>query len=191
MSRALAVGGAVALALFVILSANITLGQEDLEVGQIAERDIRSPRNVTFESVTQTRAAREAAADDVPPQTVTDRAPADNLALQLSDFDSLNRAVTRALSLRDRGDLTAEEVVDRLVTDAQAVPMRHRDFVSTMPAAAWDTVSVEARRVLEATLTDSIRQDELTEVRDEVRSAITVDLTPVPPAGFTMRSSQK
>jgi putative nucleotidyltransferase with HDIG domain len=178
VSRALAVGGAVALALFVILSANITLGQEDLEVGQIAERDIRSPRNLTFESATQTRAARDAAAADVPPQTVTDRAPADNLALQLSAFDSLDRAVTRALALRDRGDLTADEVVDRLVTDAEVLPMRHRGFVSTMAAASWDTVSAEARRVLEATLADSIRQDELTEVRDEVRSAITVDLPP-------------
>ncbi len=178
VSRALAVGGAVALALFVILSANITLGQEDLEVGQIAERDIRSPRNLTFESATQTRAARDAAAADVPPQTVTDRAPADNLALQLSAFDSLDRAVTRALALRDRGDLTADEVVDRLVTDAEVLPMRHRGFVSAMAAASWDTVSAEARRVLEATLADSIRQDELTEVRDEVRSAITVDLPP-------------
>jgi cyclic-di-AMP phosphodiesterase PgpH len=178
VSRALAVGGAVALALFVILSANITLGQEDLEVGQIAERDIRSPRNLTFESVMQTRAARDAAAADVPPQTVTDRAPADNLALQLSAFDSLDRAVTRALALRDRGDLTGDEVVDRLVTDAEVLPVRHRAFVAAMAAASWDTVSAEARRVLETTLTDSIRQDELTEVRDEVRSAITVDLPP-------------
>ena len=43
MGRALAIAGIVALALFLILSANITVGQENLEVGQLAPRDIRAP----------------------------------------------------------------------------------------------------------------------------------------------------
>ena len=55
----------VAVALFLVLSANITLGQENLEVGQIARRDIRAPRDATFDSASQTEAAREAAADEV------------------------------------------------------------------------------------------------------------------------------
>ena len=176
LARALAVGGAVALALFFILSANITLGQEDLEVGQIAERDIRSPRNLTFESVTETRAARDAAAADVPAQTVTAEAPADNLAQQLTLFDALHRSVTRTMNLRDSGVITGEEVLERLASNAQGLPMRHRALVAAMPLATWDAVAAEARRVIGATLADSIRQDELAEVRDEVRSAITADL---------------
>jgi membrane-associated HD superfamily phosphohydrolase len=43
MTRALVVVGIIATALFFVLSANITLGQENLEVGQIAPRDIREP----------------------------------------------------------------------------------------------------------------------------------------------------
>ena len=60
MGRALAIGGIVALALFLILSANITVGQENLEVGQLAPRDIRAPIAVTFDSESLTDAARDA-----------------------------------------------------------------------------------------------------------------------------------
>ena len=178
VSRAIVVAGIVAAALFLILSANITLGQEDLEVGQIAERDIRAPRDVTFDSLSQTRAARNAAAADVPAQTVTAKAPADNLAEQLTAFDSFERGVARVLTLRDRGTLSIEEAVDRLADDAPEVPTAQRTFLAQIPAASWEAVAAEARRVVEATLADSIRQDELPEVRDEVRNAITADLAP-------------
>jgi len=174
--RGVVVAGIVTAALFLILSANITLGQEDLEVGQIAERDIRAPRAVTFDSVSQTRAARDAAAADVPAQTVTSKAPADNLAAQLTEFDSFARRVARVLTLRDRGVLSVDEAVARLADDAPEVPIIHRTFLAQLPAAAWEGVAAEARRVIDATLADSVRQDELPEVRDEVRNAITADL---------------
>ena len=41
--RALIIVAVVAAALFMVLSANITVGQENLEVGQLAPRDIRAP----------------------------------------------------------------------------------------------------------------------------------------------------
>lgn len=176
LARAIAVAGVVAVALFLILSANITLGQEDLEVGQIAERDIRAPRDVTYESATQTREARDAAAADVLPVTQTAKPPADNLEDQLAAFDAFERRVSRILSLRDRGSLAGEEVTDRLGSDAPEIPFAQRTFVAEMTTAMWDAVATEARRALAATLADAIRQDELTEVRDEVRNAITTDL---------------
>ncbi|MGZ8513095.1 MAG: hypothetical protein ACXWWL_06625, partial [Candidatus Limnocylindria bacterium] len=149
VSRAIVVAGIVTAALFLILSANITLGQEDLEVGQIAERDIRAPRDVTFDSVSQTRAARDAAAADVPAQTVTAKAPADNLAEQLTAFDSFDRRVSRVLVLRDRGTLSIDETVDRLADDAPEVPITHRTFLAQMAATSWEAVAAEARRVVE------------------------------------------
>jgi cyclic-di-AMP phosphodiesterase PgpH len=178
VARAIVVAAVVTAALFLILSANITLGQEDLEAGQIAERDIRAPRDITFDSVTLTRAARDAAAADVPAQTVTAKAPADNLAEQLTAFDSFARGVTRVLNLRDRGTLSIAQAADRISEDAPEVPSARRTFLAQLPAASWEAVAAEARRVIEATLADSIRQDELPEVRDEVRNAITADLAP-------------
>ena len=176
LTRAVVVGGVAAVALFFVLSANITLGQEDLEVGQIAERDIRAPRDITFDSATQTRTARDAAAADVPLQTVTAKAPGDNLEDQLAIFDPFAREVTRLLGLRDRGVLTGDALVDRLTTEISEIPIRHRAVVAATPIATWEAVAAEARRAIEVTLADSVRQDELPEVRDEVRNAITADL---------------
>ena len=62
LGRALIVFAIVAGSLFLILSANITVGQENLEVGEIAPRDIRAPSAVTFDSESLTEAARDAAA---------------------------------------------------------------------------------------------------------------------------------
>jgi cyclic-di-AMP phosphodiesterase PgpH len=178
VTRAIAVAAVVATALFLILSANITLGQEDLEVGQIAERDIRAPRDVTFESAAQTRDARDAAAGDVLPVTVTANPPADNLEEQLGQYDAFERRVSRILRLRDNGSLDGDEVSERLGADAPEIPFQQRALVAAMPIVTWDTVATEARRALAATLADAIRQDELPEVRDEVRNSITADLPP-------------
>ena len=176
LMRAVAVAAVVSTALFLILSANITLGQEDLAVGQIAERDIRAPRDVTFDSVTETQAARNAAAADVLPVTITAKPPADNLEDQLVAFDSFERRVSRILTLRDRGSLAGDEVADRLGTEAPEIAFVHRAFVAEMPIESWDAAAAEARRALAATLADAIRQDELEEVRGEVRSSITANL---------------
>ncbi|HUH16735.1 MAG TPA: hypothetical protein VMM85_02185, partial [Methylomirabilota bacterium] len=71
LSRGIIVATVVAAALFAILSANITLGQENLVEGQIAPRDINAPRTVTFDSRSETDAAREEAAADIGPITET------------------------------------------------------------------------------------------------------------------------
>src|SRR5690606_13436828 len=78
LGRALAVIGIVTAALFLILTANITLGQENLEAGQVATRDIRSPRDQTFTSAILTEQVRDEAAADVPPITSRIKVPADN-----------------------------------------------------------------------------------------------------------------
>ncbi len=57
LARALIVIVLVAAALFLVLSANITVGQENLEVGEIAPRDIRAQRDTTFTSESRTEEA--------------------------------------------------------------------------------------------------------------------------------------
>ena len=121
--RAVGVGAVVAIALFLILSANITLGQENLEAGQVAERDIRAPRDATFDSVSETEAAREGGGRGVQPVTELLEPPADNQADQLNAFDVRARRVTRILDLRDAGALAAEDVGARLATDAPEISL--------------------------------------------------------------------
>ena len=174
--RAVGVGAVVAIALFLILSANITLGQENLEAGQVAERDIRAPRDATFDSASETEAAREAAAAGVQPVTELLEPPADNQEDQLSAFDVRARRVTRILELRDAEALAADDVSARLATDAPEISLLHRALVAEMSAPRWEVVAAAARSAVESTLAGSVREDELLAVRRTVRDLITNDL---------------
>jgi len=175
--RAIAVGAIVAVSLFLILSANITLGQENLEAGQIAERDIRAPRDVTFDSASETQAARDEAAALVDPLMDTLEAPADNQADQLADFDVLDRRVLRILGLRDGGSLTPEDVRARLAAEVPEIRAVHRDLLAETQVPRWAVVAAAARTALESTLAASISEDQLPAVRTSVRDLITTDLT--------------
>ncbi len=175
--RAIGVAAVVAAALFLILSANITLGQENLEAGQVAERDIRAPRDTTFDSASETELAREEAAAGVQDVTEVVEPPADNQEDQLNAFDMLARRVTRVLELRDGGTLADDEVGARLATDVPQITVLHRELVAQMAVPRWEVVAAAARSALESTLAVSIREDELTRVRTSVRDLITNDLT--------------
>ncbi|HYI67041.1 MAG TPA: HDIG domain-containing protein [Candidatus Limnocylindrales bacterium] len=174
--RAFGVGAVIAAGLFLILSANITVGQEDLEAGQVATRDIRAPRDATFDSVSETDAAREAAAEGVQPVTELLEPPADNQEDQLNAFDMRIRRVTRILEQRDDGSLGVEEVSARLATDVPEISVLHRELLAGMSVPRWEVVATSARAAIESTLAGSIREDELLEVRRSVRDLITNDL---------------
>ncbi|MGQ0608088.1 MAG: HD family phosphohydrolase [Chloroflexota bacterium] len=174
--RAVAVAAVVAASLFLILSANITLGQENLEAGQVAERDIRAPRDVIFDSASETDAARAEAAAGVQDVTEIIEPPADNQEDQLSAFERIVNPVTRMLELRDRGTLVADEVSARLASDAPEIPAMHRELVAGMSVPRWEVVAGASRSAIESTLAGSIREDELASVRTAVRDLITNDL---------------
>jgi cyclic-di-AMP phosphodiesterase PgpH len=176
VGRALTVAGIIALALFFILSANITLGQENLEVGQIAPRDIRAQRDASFESPSLTQEARDVAADDVIPATETIKSPADNQEDQLLAYDTMSRRVVRILSLRDSGTLGADEVVERLTEDAPSVPFGQRRTVSELPLERWNAIAAAGRAALETSLAGAVREDNLVDARSDARDLVTTDL---------------
>ena len=175
--RAIGVGAIVAVALFLVLSANITLGQENLEVGQIAERDIRAQRDVTFDSASETQAARDEAAALVDPVHDTIESPVDNQADQLAAFDTLGRRVVRILDLRDAGSLDAGGC--RARAWRPTCRRSGRPIASSWrrwPLPRWDVVAAAARAAVESTLAGSIRGGRAADVRASVRDLITTDL---------------
>ena len=176
VARALVIVAIVAAALFTVLSANITVGQENLTVGEIAPRDIRAPRDVTFDSASRTEEARQAAADEVVPVTETIKSPADNQEDQLLAFDTMSRRVVRILDQRDEGTLEAIEVAERLAADAPIIPFGQRSAVAQLDPNRWQTIAAAARVALETVLADPIREDTLFEVRTAVRDLVTTDL---------------
>jgi putative nucleotidyltransferase with HDIG domain len=177
MARPLIVIAIVAAALFVILSANITVGQENLDVGQLAPRDIRAPRAVTFDSASLTEAQRDLAEDGVNPVTDTIKSPADNLEDQTSALNAMALRVERALGRRDAGTLTTDELIQRLAEDAPAIPFARRSTVADMDETRWGVVADAARVAISTILADPIREDELTATRASVRDLVTTDLT--------------
>jgi hypothetical protein len=176
VTRAVVVAALVAVSLFLILSANITVGQENLEVGSIAERDIRAQRDMSYTSDSQTEAARRAAEDEVNPVIDQVMAPADNQEEQLGAFDTMTRRVQRVLQLRDEGSIEGGEVLARIGADAPSVPFDQRATVAQLPIEGWDAVVAASRMALEATLAQPIREDEVREVQQELAGLITTDL---------------
>jgi putative nucleotidyltransferase with HDIG domain len=176
LGRALIIVTLVAASIFLVLSANITVGQENLEVGQVAPRDIRAPRDATFESDSLTQEARDAAAAAVTPVSDTVKSPADNLEDQLALFDTMTRRVGRLLALRDNGNLDTAELIQRIGSDAPEIPFADRAFVAELTAEQWQGVVEAARVALTTTLADPVREDQLAEVRDAARSLVTTDL---------------
>jgi putative nucleotidyltransferase with HDIG domain len=177
--RAVVVALLVATSLFLILSANITLGQEDLAAGQIAERDIRAQRDTRFESASLTEEAKRAAAEDVEPATVNIKPPADNQRQQLSAFDSMTRRVELILSLHADGRIDRTEALSRLRRDAPQLSMTDRLVVIELPERRWEQVTLAAREVLSSTLADRIREDQLVALRSSVRELVTTELDEV------------
>jgi putative nucleotidyltransferase with HDIG domain len=175
-ARALIIVAILAATLFTILSANITLGQENLDVGQLAPRDIRAQRDLTFTSPSRTEEARDAAEDSVIPVTETIKSPTDNQEDQLLAFDAMSRRVARVLDERDEGRLEGAAIVARLAEDAPLLPFSHRPLVADLSGIRWARVSDGARIALETTLADPIREDQLFEVRNVARELVTTDL---------------
>ena len=174
--RAVVVALLVAASLFLVLSANITLGQEDLQAGQIAERDVRAQRDASFESPSLTEEARRAAVEDVDPATVNIKPPADNQREQLAAFDALSRRVERVLSLLADERIDRAEAMNRLMNDASELSTADRQVVVDLPLSRWQALVAGAREVLESTLADRIREDQLLAQRSSVRELVTTEL---------------
>ena len=176
LARALVVIGLVTAALFLILNANITLGQENLEAGQVATRDIRSPRDHTFTSGILTEQVREEAAADVPPITSRIKVPGDNRDDQLSLLESVNRRVGLNLERLEGGMITENELIERLAAEEE-IAFTDRARIAALTRAEWDQVAAAAASALDTALQEQILEEDLVALRDEVRDLITADLT--------------
>ncbi|HEX7225833.1 MAG TPA: HDIG domain-containing protein [Candidatus Limnocylindria bacterium] len=175
LARAILVVAIVAASLFVVLSANITLGQENLEVGQVASRDIRAPREVTFDSVSQTEEVRDLAEADAPVITTRIKVPADNREDQLAALSSTSRRITAILDRLADGTIDEGEALERLA-DEEAISFSDRAAIIGFSVPQWDAIVSAANTALDATLQDAIAESDVADIREEVRDLITADL---------------
>ena len=176
VARALLVGILLALALFAILAAPIIPGQVTIHAGDVAGEDIRAPRSVSFISASQTAAAQQEAEDRVAPVYDAIRPLADIRADQLRDYDRLANQVAGVLDRVNAGELTIEELPSALESAVPTLTESQVTQIAGMSSPRWESVAAAGRAALESVYAAPIREDELSDARQEARSSVTEDL---------------
>jgi putative nucleotidyltransferase with HDIG domain len=170
------IAGAILVASMTAILGIDLLPQEtlQLQVGDLAPRDITAPRAVEFESEVQTAAARQAARDAVLPQYdfSSDKAIAIAAEQQLA-FDTRVDRVDAAFDL----ELTTEDRRAFLETAVPSLPDASRTTLVDLERARWEAVRAEAARVLDATLRTELKDDEVAEARTRLAGRMAGDLS--------------
>jgi hypothetical protein len=175
-ARALIVGALLAIGLWAIMTVSIGGGQVNLEVGDVAQSEIRAPISTTFISESQTNAAKEEAADGVQTVYVPIAPQADIREQQLRAYDAVVSGITGTLERRDADTPPADEVAAELKRVAPQLTEAQVERLASMSLSAWRRVAEAGRTVLETTQAEEIRSDQLTDARQQLRTNITNDL---------------
>ncbi len=156
---------ALIVAMTAILGADLAPQQVDLQVGDLVPADIVASRALTFESEVLTEKARQAAADEVPPQYdfTTERAitiaagqaEKFNIAVRLLDtaFDPATSEFQRGL------------IVDRVADDLSVTAAAN---LRSLEASRWEPIRTEAARVLDSTERSELRDTEVALARSRL-----------------------
>src|SRR6185503_10916540 len=170
------VGGFLAVAIFAVLSVNVGSARLNLSEGDVAQADITAPFTRSFVSDSQTKAAQEAAENAVAPVYEQIAPPADIRDRQLVAYDKITRAVRNVLLERDAGGITADEVIQQLSDAVPALADGQVALLASLPVDNWTLIAAAGRDVLESTLSGEVRDDQLAQARQQVRTNITNDL---------------
>jgi putative nucleotidyltransferase with HDIG domain len=176
-ARAAIVGGFLALALFAVLSVNIGTGQVNLAAGDVANDDITAPITTSYFSGSLTEAARTAAEEAVGPVYEEIAPRADIRDRQLRVYDNITRSVRIVLIQRDAAAIEPDEALSRLSSAVPAFTEEQITLLASLPIDTWTRITDAGRGVLETTLSGVVRDDELADARQQVRTNITNDLS--------------
>ena len=145
-----------------------------LEVGDVAPRDIRSPRQISFKSTILTAEQRRRAAEAVEPvYTLPDAEIAREQlerARQIMDYLTSVRADPYATLAQKRAwTLAVPELADLPPADA--------DALLALPEESWGRVQLEVLDTLGEMMRQGVREDQLDEARKRVGSLVGLDLS--------------
>ncbi|HYM53316.1 MAG TPA: HDIG domain-containing protein [Candidatus Dormibacteraeota bacterium] len=176
LARAVMVGALLATALFAIMTVSIATGGVSLEAGDVAQADISADQDLSFISDSQTDAARDEAAAAEPDIYVQIAPWADIQERQLRAYDAVVRAIIGVLERRDAETLAPEGVPAELNRVAPELSEAQVTQLAPMMMFRWERIAEAGRTVLEATLSEEIRENRLPDARQAVRTNITNDL---------------
>jgi cyclic-di-AMP phosphodiesterase PgpH len=177
LARAIILSLLLAAALTAILTLNVVPGQVVLDVGQVAQTEIRAPRPTQFISQSQTDAARLAAANSIPPQYEQIAPPGDIASEQLKSLDSLTQSVAAALQQRDQKTLSGDALMAKLnLVAGTRLTTAQIGQITGMSVQHWKQIAAASRAVVATTQAGSVREDDMNAIRVDAHNAITNDL---------------
>lgn len=168
------VGVVFTIALAAVIAFQILpIGQIALEVGDVAARDVRSPRRATYVSDIQTEEARKRAEASVAPvYTLPDgRVAREQIARAraVADFVRAVRADSYATLAQKQAALAAIQGVS--LSGAQA------ELMVTLSDETWSKTETEVVNVLDLAMRTEIREDDVSSVRARIPGMVGVRLT--------------
>lgn len=162
----------VLLASVVALNWQLIPGRQTLRAGDTATESIRAPRRATYVSQTRTRAARDAAAAQVPNAFDYDS----NLLRQLRGRAAdLLRSMSAIRSDAFTADETRRQQLVRLEPGLSTASI---NAVLEVSESEWLGVNAEALRILDENVRERVRAEDLAERRAQAIAQISPSLTP-------------
>jgi putative nucleotidyltransferase with HDIG domain len=152
------------LLLTAILSLDLVPRLYEIHEGDVAALPIKAPRKVSYPSQIRTRAAREAAAAQVPPVIELDR---DKVVQQTRGLSDLIQAINGVRNDPNRRALDQKQQAIRQLTtpplsDSTAQQLAQLDDYR------WASISNESQRLLQDVLRDRISDSSVEEVRQDL-----------------------
>lgn len=150
-------------------------GRVVLEEGDVAPRDIRAPRRITYESAIRTaEQQRQAEAAVQPVYTLPDP----NIARQqrervrqVVDYLSAVRADPYGTPAQRRAWVQA-------VPELRDLPLQTADALLALPEESWNRVQLEVQRVVEEKMRQGVRENALAQAQREIPALVELDLSP-------------
>jgi len=158
-----------------------------LEEGDIAPRDIRAPRRITYESSIRTaeqqRRAEEAVSPIYTPPDADLAREQLKRARQVLDYLSSVRADDYATPAQKRAWVLA-------VPELSDLPVAEADALLGLPEPSWGRVQLETLDVIGEVMQQGVREDQVEEARGRIPSLVGLDLS-VEEAAVTIALAQR
>ena len=162
----------VGLASFAILISPVGLNptQQTVREGDVAQSTIQSPRDIEYVSEIRTEEARKAAESAVQPVYSSP-----DPAIARQQIERLRTSLQNITSIRDNPELTTVETRDRLLalSDLRLKP-ETVDYLIGISDNRWDSVQLEAVRVLEQVMRRAIYEDKVDSAQASISSSVSL-----------------
>ncbi|MBN2044116.1 MAG: HDIG domain-containing protein [Anaerolineales bacterium] len=158
--------------LMLVLPLSAGTNGNQLALGDVADQDILAPYALSFQSEVLTEIRQQEAASNVPPQYTQ---PDPNIARQ--QLNHLRDVLDYIDSVRADDYATQDQKFDDLeaIQSIQLQP-ENINLLISMSSNEWQTIRLEANRILEQVMRSAIQENQLGAIRDGISNQVSLSL---------------